>query len=101
MYIDLAWDARLDSLSRQITGIDMDLDVVRRSGAEGTWIDDRNEWEEHSALYEYPPDVMIRIETLALDLDGRVREHIAPFDAATADPWLDRLEALDLTAPTT
>ncbi len=39
---------------------------------------------------------MEHLETLALDLEDRVRAQVAPFDDATADPWLDRLEALGL-----
>lgn len=39
---------------------------------------------------------MAHLEGLALDLEERVRAQIAPFDDATADPWLDRLEALCL-----
>lgn len=77
-----------------VTGIDMDLDVVRVEGVRGTWVDDRDEWAEHSAMYGYPVAVMERLEGLALSLESRVRAQAAPFDNATADYWLDRLEAL-------
>ncbi|GAA1321620.1 hypothetical protein GCM10020360_14390 [Nonlabens tegetincola] len=78
------------------TGIDMDLDVVRVEGPRGTWVDDRDEWAEHSVRYGYPRPVMDQLEALALDLEARVRAQTAPFDDATADAWLDRLEALGL-----
>ncbi|BDZ40568.1 hypothetical protein [Microbacterium suwonense] len=39
---------------------------------------------------------MTQLEALALDLETRVRAQVAPFDDATADAWLDRLEALGL-----
>jgi protein associated with RNAse G/E len=74
----------------------MDLDVVRVEGERGTWVDDRDEWAEHSIRYGYPADVMAHLEALALDLEERVRRRVAPFDDTTADAWLDRLEALGL-----
>lgn len=94
IYIDLGWEVRWDADPELVTGIDMDLDVVRVVGPRGTWVDDRDEWAEHSARYGYPRDVMDRLEALALDLETRVRAQHAPFDDPTADTWLDRLEAL-------
>lgn len=96
IYIDLGWDIRWTADPLLATGIDMDLDVVRVEGERGTWVDDRDEWEEHSARFGYPPEVMARLEPLALDLEERVRAQVAPFDDATADVWLDRLEQLAL-----
>lgn len=96
IYIDLGWDVRWSDDPLLATGIDMDLDVVRVEGDRGTWVDDRDEWAEHSVRYGYPAPVMAHLEALALQLEQRVREQAAPFDDATADPWLDRLEALDL-----
>jgi protein associated with RNAse G/E len=69
---------------------------VRVEGERGTWVDDRDEWAEHSVRYGYPAEIMTRLEALALDLEERVRTRVAPFDDGTADVWLDRLEALDL-----
>ena len=97
IYIDLGWDIRWTDDPFLATGIDMDLDVVRVAGERGTWVDDRDEWAEHSIRYSYPADVMSHLETLALDLEERVRAQVAPFGDSTADPWLDRLEALGLT----
>jgi hypothetical protein len=96
IYIDLGWEVRWSDDPLLATGIDMDLDVVRVEGERGTWVDDRDEWAEHSIRYGYPTDVMSRLEALALDLEDRVRRQVAPFDDATADIWLDRLEALRL-----
>ncbi|KAM9862198.1 hypothetical protein ACI1US_01949 [Leucobacter sp. BZR 635] len=96
VYIDLGWDIRWDEDPLLVTGIDMDLDVVRVEGARGTWVDDRDEWAEHAAEFGYPAEVMERLEGLALELEARVREQSPPFDDATADAWLDRLEALGL-----
>ncbi|SEB49028.1 hypothetical protein [Microbacterium hydrocarbonoxydans] len=96
IYIDLGWDVRWSDDPLLAVGIDMDLDVVRVEGERGTWVDDRDEWAEHSAQHAYPAAVMRTLEDLALDLEQRVRDQVAPFDDATADPWLDRLEALQL-----
>ncbi|MGW8483244.1 DUF402 domain-containing protein [Microbacterium sp. NPDC055903] len=95
VYIDLAWDVRW-SETLLVTGIDMDLDVIRRTDEQGTYVDDRDEWAEHSARFGYPADVMRHLEALTLDLQSRVRAETAPFDDATADTWLDRLVALGL-----
>jgi len=96
IYIDIGWDIRWTEDPLLATGIDMDLDVVRVEGERGTWVDDRDEWAEHSIRYGYPKEVMQHLEALALDLEERVRTRVAPFDDATPDAWLDRLEALGL-----
>jgi hypothetical protein len=108
IYIDLGWDMRWEDAGIEpvtglpilATGIDMDLDVVRRLDGRGTYVDDRDEWAEHSIRYGYPADVMVHLEALTDDLERRVRAQIPPFDDATADAWLDRLEALELGTPT-
>lgn len=96
VYIDLGWDIRWTDDPLLVTGIDMDLDVVRRTNAQGTYVDDRDEWDEHRALYGYPADVVTHLEALALDLERDVRAQSAPFDDAVPDSWLDRLAALRL-----
>ena len=94
VYIDLSWDARWEG--EEPTGIDMDLDVVRALDERGVFIDDRDEWDEHRVAYGYPREVVERLEALAVDLERRVSAREAPFDRATADKWLTRLEGLDL-----
>ncbi|MFG6490982.1 DUF402 domain-containing protein [Microbacterium sp. P03] len=91
IYIDIAWDARWqDGVP---TGIDMDLDVVDRV-ERGIYIDDRDEWEEHRVAYGYPPEIVARLEQVAIDLEEQVTRRVPPFDDATADSWFVRLEAL-------
>jgi protein associated with RNAse G/E len=99
IYIDLGWEVRWSDGPLLMTGIDMDLDVVRVEGDRGTWVDDRDEWAEHSAAYGYPAAVMTHLEALALDLETAVRSQHPPFDDATADLWLDRLAQLALDCP--
>lgn len=96
IYIDLGWDVRWSDDPLLITGIDMDLDVVRVDGPRGTWVDDRDEWAEHSDAYDYPDPVMSRLEALASRLEDRVRAQLPPFDDASADGWLDQVESLGL-----
>lgn len=101
IYIDLAWDVRAGAADGTpdpllFTGIDMDLDVVRIEGERGTWLDDVDEWDEHRVQYGYPAEVQEHLLALAVDLEQRVRAQLEPFDDATADVWLDRLEALGL-----
>lgn len=112
VYIDLAWDVHWGAPAGTtnadaerglpvITGIDMDLDVVRRVDTQGayrsgTYVDDRDEFDDHRVQYGYPDDVADALEELALELEGAVAAQHEPFDDATADAWLDRLAALDL-----
>lgn len=98
VYIDLGWEIRWDANPHLVTGIDMDLDVVRMEGAgeHTTRVDDRDEWAEHADRFGYPQAVMERLERLALDLEARVEAQSAPFDDSTADAWLDRVERLGL-----
>ena len=96
IYIDLAWDLRWSDDGLLVTGIDMDLDVVRRTDERGTYVDDRDEWAEHSIRYGYPADVRAHLERRTLELERQVRAEAAPFDDATGDRWLERLAALGL-----
>ena len=91
VYIDLAWDARWDG--DEPTGIDMDLDVVEQDDR-GIWIDDRDEWEEHRVHYCYPLEIVERLESVAVDLEGRVTRREAPFDDTTVARWLARTAEL-------
>src|SRR5690349_12758226 len=90
--VQFRWRKRDGAL--EPTGIDMDLDVVNAVDGRGIWIDDRDEWDEHRVSYGYPLEVVGKLEALAVDLEKRVRDGVAPFDDATADEWLERLAAL-------
>ncbi|WP_243074182.1 DUF402 domain-containing protein [Microbacterium sp. SS28] len=92
VYIDIAWDLRWDG--DEPTGVDMDLDVVDTRDGRGIWIDDRDEWDEHRVAYGYPRELVEHLEQLAVDLERRVTDRIAPYDLATPRHWLDRLAAL-------
>ncbi|MBO3663097.1 DUF402 domain-containing protein [Microbacterium stercoris] len=94
VYIDVAWDVQWpdDGLP---TAIDMDLDVVRRLDERGVYIDDEDEWAEHSVQMGYPVEVMAELEATAADLHRRVVAREKPFDDETADHWLGVLSDLD------
>ena len=81
------------------TGIDMDLDVVRAVDGRGTWIDDRDEWDEHRIAYGYPAEIVTHLEALAIELERKVRDRVAPYDDDTANAWLARLAALAGAGP--
>ena len=93
VYIDLGWQVGWGD-DGSLTGIDMDLDVVRRTDGRGTWIDDRDEWDEHRVRYGYPPEVVTHLDATADELERRVRAGEAPFSDAVTGPWLERLAEL-------
>lgn len=94
VYVDLAWDVKWNGVTPE--GIDMDLDVVRCEDERGVYIDDRDEWDDHRVRLGYPPRIVAHLEELAIDLERRVIHRQPPFDEATAEGWLDRLDALHL-----
>ena len=70
--------------------IDLDLDVIRRRVGE-TVVDDEDEFALHRAQMGYPPDVVAAAEESCRWLVAEVSSHRPPFDAATYQPWLDRV----------
>jgi len=70
--------------------IDLDLDVIRRRDGT-TVVDDEDEFGLHRVQFDYPPDVVASAEASCRWLVGEVSMHRPPFDAATYQPWLDRV----------
>lgn len=94
VYLDLMWDVTWAPDERGVlTGVDMDLDVVR-TDARGTFLDDEDEFAEHSARWSYPADVRTQVAARADGLLADVRAGTPPFDGATSAAWLDRLGRL-------
>jgi uncharacterized protein len=94
VYVDLVWDLAWAPGERGVlTCVDMDLDVVRTADGR-TWVDDEDEFAEHSARWRYPEDVRRRVRERADELLVAVRAGTPPFDAATTGHWLWRLAAL-------
>lgn len=80
----------LEDVPPAFTMIDLDLDVIRRRDGETT-IDDEDEFQEHAALMRYPPDIVAAAEESCRWLVRQVSAARPPFDAATYQPWLDRI----------
>jgi uncharacterized protein len=95
VYIDLGADIRW-SAPGLLTGIDMDLDVVR--DARGTWIDDEDEFAEHAAAWDYPPELLRTLPAIAAELVDRVAAATPPFDEATRLHWMAVLESVSTPA---
>lgn len=71
----------------RIVSTDLDLDVIRRH--DGTCeIVDRDEFEEHQALYGYPLDVVEQADAAAFEVLDLVTRGVAPFDEATVQKWV-------------
>lgn len=84
LYIDVStqigW-APLAHSGWELHSIDMDLDVVDRSGR-GLYLDDEDEFEEHAAAFGYPPALMASMRATAQELMERVGARQEPFDGA-------------------
>lgn len=108
LYIDLAsvpeWRAVPggDGPAYEVSAIDLDLDVLaeepgsaraRRRGE--TYIDDEDEFAEHSARYGYPASVVAQVRADADALLAAVRAGTPPYDGATAQRWFAALDSLD------
>jgi hypothetical protein len=85
----------------EVTSADMDLDVIalrdgHRQDKHGQqfFIDDEDEFAEHTVKYGYPPSVVARVRADADALLTAVRAGEPPYDGATADRWLAVLDGL-------
>jgi hypothetical protein len=108
LYIDLTtvpeWRAVPDAgdgPAFEVTAVDMDLDVLaqepgsRRARAQGeSFIDDEDEFAEHTVRYGYPPSVVAQVRADADALLAAVRAGEPPYDGATAKRWFAVLDAL-------
>lgn len=82
LYIDLAIDffwKRIRPSVVEFHMIDMDLDVVR-SKRRGLYIDDEDEFAEHSLLMKYPAELHTRLQNECAALFAEVKARKAPFD---------------------
>lgn len=96
VYIDLAiaigW-LQLPSGGWEVNSVDMDLDVIR-SRTKGTFVDDEDEFVEHSKSLNYPEDLCIQIRQECDDLLTRVTNNLPPFSHAHRQIWLDKAAEL-------
>lgn len=76
-----------------VSYVDLDLDVVERTGAPA-FIDDEDEFAEHAVQFGYPAELVARARADAEAVLEAVRRREAPFDGATAAGWLGQLGRL-------
>ena len=69
------------------TGERYDADVVQ--GVSGrVWIDDEDEFADHRVRFGYPAEIIEGALASCAWVETSVQRGDAPFDAATAEPWL-------------
>lgn len=86
LYIDLAMDPGWRRIRPGVVEfhlVDMDLDVIQ-SKAAGVYVDDRDEFAEHAAAMNYPPELCARLEAATVALTHAVAGRHAPFDGRDA-----------------
>lgn len=91
--------ARLRPAHLEVTAVDLDLDVIgfEPGAAEPRgqyFIDDEDEFAEHTVKYGYPPEVVAQVRADADALLAAVRAGEPPYDEATAKRWFAALDAL-------
>ncbi|MFC7219352.1 DUF402 domain-containing protein [Streptomyces polyrhachis] len=89
IYVDVTTPARWTSAA-EVGCVDLDLDVVRRRGADGALLLDEDEFAEHRVRYGYPPEVVQRARAAADWLLAAVAERREPFGEAYRG-WLARV----------
>ncbi|MCD6640764.1 MAG: DUF402 domain-containing protein [Nocardioides sp.] len=112
LYVDMATPAvwRGDLL----TSTDLDLDVIRMAptppvasplapqNAKAPWgevfVDDEDEFAEHTTLFGYPPEVVTAARNSADAVLAAARDRTPPFDGAH-QPWLDLVPQLPVSSP--
>lgn len=73
--------------------IDMDLDVVHHADGR-IWIEDEEEFADHTDHYDYPADLVAATRRTADALLAAVRNNAEPF-GTTWRHWIDRVDATD------
>ncbi|WP_257998266.1 DUF402 domain-containing protein [Zhihengliuella halotolerans] len=108
VYVDVStaicW-RRLAPAGWELNSVDMDLDVVRTAGVED-FIDDEDEFAEHSAVFGYPEQLAESLRTAADDLLAAARAGEGVFAAAerttvthAAQGWFDAARAAPSSHP--
>lgn len=88
LYVDIATPAVWQG--DMLTSTDLDLDVIRMAPSGDAFIDDEDEFAEHTVVFGYPPEVVSSARASADAVLAAVREGRAPFNGAH-QRWLDVL----------
>lgn len=87
-YIDITTPAEWSEDA--VTCVDLDLDVVRRTDG-SAFIDDEDEFAEHSPAYPY--EVVRAARSTADGILGVIEADAAPFNRASASRWIAKLRS--------
>jgi hypothetical protein len=91
VYVDLAVDHEWTTIRPAVTEfhvIDMDLDVIRTAGR-GVYLDDEDEFAEHSLTMNYPAPLVDSVQAAAEQLHQAVKAQQAPFDGTDVE-WFTK-----------
>jgi len=92
LYVDLATPPRWDG--HVLRSVDLDLDVVRRTGGTA-YVDDEDEFLEHTVTLGYSEELVDLARSTCEAVLASVRSGAAPYDGATSARWLGVLAGLD------
>jgi len=73
----------------EVNSIDMDLDVIR-SHTRGVFLDDEDEFAQHSSSMGYPPSLQQQARQCAAELLELVASDAAPYHLDFRRQWLDQ-----------
>lgn len=86
IYIDLATQLHWNKTTNTITGVDMDLDVIKLDTGK-TWIEDEDEFQHHTTTMNYPEELVHTTQNTAQKLLQKINQQQAPFDGETHLNW--------------
>lgn len=99
LYLDLStrigWQP-LPGGGWEVNSIDMDLDVIR-SASRGVFVDDEDEFIDHTLLMGYPDELQVTIRAQADELLAQVHADLPPFNRIFRSQWLARASAFSTT----
>jgi hypothetical protein len=81
LYVDIVHPPTWSPDGRSVRVIDLDLDVIVRRDAT-VFLDDEDEFEEHSISLGYPTDVITKARETARRTLAAIEAHEPPFDGA-------------------
>ncbi|MGO2081577.1 MAG: DUF402 domain-containing protein [Glutamicibacter arilaitensis] len=96
VYVDLSTNIGWLQMKRgswEVNSIDLDLDVIR-SRSQGTFLDDEDEFAEHSVSMGYPQKLQASIRETSEELLESVAQNAAPFNHSHRELWLAKVADL-------
>jgi hypothetical protein len=78
-----------DAAGWSVVAVDLDLDVVRRDDGR-VWVDDEDEFAEHTVSFGYPADIVAAVRRTADAVLAAVRGEAEPF-GTTWRRWIERV----------